>query len=106
MTLLYPTTDESPERILPPFSRGRQTIFGGLLSDTDSEDSEDEDATTMQPQRQQRRRRPRNSESPEEEEDAVQRRQMEEAIEKELRRIKERPKPKHEWNFVDQIVRR
>lgn len=84
-------TDDSPvserrrERI-----HNRQTIFGGLLSDTDS-DSDD----TRQ------RRSTRDSL-----EDESQRRDTEEAIAKEIKRIQDRPYPKHKWNFVEQIIQR
>lgn len=84
-------TDESPtsgrhrER-----RRSRQTIFGGLLSDTDS-DSDDT-----------RRRRSTHDSL----EDESQRKDTEEAVAIEMKRIQDRPKPKHQWNFVEQIIQR
>lgn len=68
----------------------RQRILGGLLSDSDS-DSDDEG----------RRRNNRDSA-----EDENTRRLTEEAIAEEMKRIKNLPKPKHHWNFVDQVVQR
>lgn len=65
-------------------------MFGGLLSDTDS-DSDDT-------------RRRRSSSDPLE--DETQRKEVEAAINAELMRIRQRPKPSHEWNFVKQIVKR
>lgn len=67
-----------------------QRIFGGLLSDTDS-DSDDGG----------RRRGLQDGI-----ENETQWKDTEEAIAKEMTRIKERPKPKHHWNFVDQVVQR
>ncbi|XP_042229786.1 DDB1- and CUL4-associated factor 8-like isoform X2 [Homarus americanus] len=84
-------TDDSPaseRRRERPHTR--QTIFGGLLSDTDS-DSDDT-----------RRRRSIQDIL----EDESQRMDAEEAIAKEIKRIQERPKPKHEWNFVEQVIQR
>ncbi|KAG0729065.1 hypothetical protein GWK47_031128 [Chionoecetes opilio] len=88
-------TDDSPtiERRIVTNERnrgGRSTMFGGLLSDTDS-DSDDDTG----------RRRSLNPI-----EDETRRKEVEAAINTELMRIKQRPKPKHEWNFVDQIIKR
>lgn len=89
------STDESPtaeqRRAAPERNHGgRQTMFGGLLSDTDS-DSDDT-------------RHRRSVSDPLE--DETQRKEVEAAINAELMRIRQRPKPKHEWNFVEQIVKR
>ena len=65
-------------------------MFGGLLSDTDS----DSDDTS----------RRRSITDPVE--DETHRKEVEAAINKELMRIRQRPKPKHEWNFVEQIIKR
>lgn len=62
----------------------------GLLTDSDS-DSDDT-------------RRRRSVRDPLE--DETQRKEVEAAISAELMRIRHRPKPKHEWNFVKQIVKR
>lgn len=62
----------------------------GLLTDSDS-DSDDT-------------RRRRSVRDPLE--DETQRKEVEAAISAELMRIRQRPKPKHEWNFVKQIVQR
>ncbi|XP_068203156.1 DDB1- and CUL4-associated factor 8-like isoform X3 [Palaemon carinicauda] len=83
-------TDDSPAsepRLERQYSRHR--IYG-LLSDSDS-DSDNEG----------RRRSNRDSV-----EDENNQRRTEEAIAEEMKRIKELPKPKHHWNFVDQVVQR
>ncbi|XP_064085342.1 DDB1- and CUL4-associated factor 8-like [Macrobrachium nipponense] len=83
-------SDDSPvsePRLERQYSR--QRIFG-LLSDSDS-DSDDEG-------------RPRSNRDSAEDENNQ--RRTEEAIAEEMKRIKELPKPKHHWNFVDQVVQR
>lgn len=87
-------TDDSPtterRRVAPERSRGGSRNVFGLLTDSDS-DSDDT-------------RRRRNVRDPLE--DETQRKEVEAAISAELMRIRQRPKPKHEWNFVKQIVQR
>ena len=65
-------------------------MFGGLFSDTDS-DSDDTG-----------RRRSISDHL----EDESHRKEVEAAINTELMRIRQRPKPKHEWNFVEQTLKR
>ncbi|XP_042858395.1 DDB1- and CUL4-associated factor 8-like [Penaeus japonicus] len=84
-------TDDSPpleRRIERRFSS--QRIFGGLLSDTDSDSDDGGRRMGLQDGI----------------ENETQWKDTEEAIAKEMTRIKERPKPKHHWNFVDQVVQR
>lgn len=87
-------TEDSPSterrRPAPERNHGRQTMFGGLFSDTDS-DSDDTG-----------RRRSISDHL----EDESHRKEVEAAINTELMRIRQRPKPKHEWNFVEQTLKR
>ncbi|MPC20283.1 DDB1- and CUL4-associated factor 8 [Portunus trituberculatus] len=82
-----PTTER--RRAAPERNHGRQTMFGGLFSDTDS-DSDDTG-----------RRRSIGDHL----EDESHRKEVEAAINTELMRIRQRPKPKHEWNFVEQTLK-